>query len=447
MVPASDDLTPLRRTLGDLLAAHRAAAGLTQRQVGHAVGYARVTVATAESGHRQPAAEFWTRCDDVLNAGGELTRAYQQLSDAQARRKRDLAEREQAERVARAAPWRETGTAAMPVGSLTDRERPAVAVSVHQPLGGGTALAVAGLYEAPVGEVIDYLEKQWHALVRADNLLGPVHALAAVKAQVALVEQLLRNGTAQYQACLWGLGARYAESAAWLHEDLGDQATAAGWTARALEWAHAADDPAMVSWALFRRSQQAAAAGDAAGTLALARAAVRDPGRLTGPMRAAIVQQHAQGAALAGDEYGAFSRLDEALEYAAPTDAAGDAAHGHGSFCTAGYLQMQRANCWLLLGRPDRAVPAYRQALTGLPCAYHRDRGHALARLGRALAVTGEVEEAAACSTEAVRIGAGAGSGRIVDEVRHTVRQLAAHTAVPAVAALAGAVNRLGPAA
>lgn len=111
MAPASDDLTPLRRTLGDLLAALRAAAGLTQRQVGHAVGYARVTVATAESGHRQPAAEFWTRCDDVLGAGGELTRAYQQLSDAQARRKRDLAEREQAAR-SRLARAPGTGTAA-----------------------------------------------------------------------------------------------------------------------------------------------------------------------------------------------------------------------------------------------------------------------------------------------------------------------------------------------
>lgn len=444
MARDADDLAPLRRTLGDLLAAHRGAAGMTQKLLGHAVGYSRVTVGTAESGHRQPAAEFWTRCDQVLDAGGELVRTYQQLTDARSRRKRDLAERDQAERSARAARSRPIGTATVSIGPPTDPPPP-VAAYAYQPAGVDNGLA--RLYAAPVGEVIEHLEQQWHALVRADNLLGPVHALAAVKGQVAVVEQLLRGGAAGWHARLWGLGARYAESAAWLYEDLGDQVNASGWTFRALEWAHAADDPAMVSWALFRRSQQAATAGDAAGTLALAQAAARDPGRLTGPMRAAIVQQHARGLALAGDERGALTRLDEALGHAAPADAAGDAAHGHGSFCTVGYLHLQRANCWLLLGRPDRAVPSYRQALTGLPEAYHRDRGHALARLGRALADTGEVEEAAACGMEAVGIGAGAGSGRIVDDVRNTVRQLAAHAEVPAVAALTEAVDRLGPAA
>ena len=442
---AADELGPLRRTLGDLLAAHRAAVRLTQKQLGDAIGYSRVTVATAESGHRQPAAEFWVRGDDVLGAGGELTRAYQQLADVRSQRRREVAEREQVERSARAASSRHMGTSVGSLATPTNLEPPTAASAAQRlPTEGAHP---ASLREAPVGEVVDYLEQQWHALVRADNLLGPAHALASVRAQVGLIEQLLRGGATGWQARLWGLGARYAESTAWLYEDSGDQMTAVGWTSRALEWAHAADDPAMVSWALFRRSQQAAAAGDAPGTLALAQAASRDPGRLTGPMLAAVVQQHAQGLALAGDEHGALARLDEALEYAAPIDFAGDAAHGHGSFCTVDYLQMQQANCWMLLGRSDRAVPAYRQALTGLPQAYHRDRGHGLARLGRALAATGEVEEAAACSTEAVRIGAGAGSGRIITEVRYTVQRLAPHSAVPAVAALAEAVSRLGPAA
>ena len=445
MAPTADDLTPLRQALGDLLAAHRAAAGLTQKQLSQVIGYARVTIGTAESGHRQPAAEFWVLCDDALSAGGELTRAYQHLADARSRRRREVAERKQAERSARAAGSRYMGT---PVGSLTmptDMQLPTAAASAHRlPIDSAHS---ARLHEAPVREVFDYLEQQWHALVRADNLLGPAHALTAVLGQVRLIEELLHGSATGRQARLWGLGARYAESTAWLYEDLGHQTTAAAWTSRALEWAHAADDPAMVSWALFRRSQQAAAAGDASGTLALAQAASRDPGRLTRPMLAAVVQQHAQGLALAGDERGSLTRLDEALEYAAPVDAAGDAARGHGSFCTTDYLQMQQANCWMLLGRPDRAVHAYRQALTGLPKAYHRDRGHAQARLGRALAAIGEIEEAAVCSTEAVRIAAGTGSGRMISEVRHTVQQLSAHTDLPSVAALAEAVHRLGPAA
>jgi Helix-turn-helix domain len=91
-----------KSTLGDLLAANRAAAGLTQRQLAAAVGYARVTVATAESGHRQPAEAFWVRCDDRLGAGGELRRAYAQLAMRRERRQRNLVLRDQVSRVAHA---------------------------------------------------------------------------------------------------------------------------------------------------------------------------------------------------------------------------------------------------------------------------------------------------------------------------------------------------------
>ena len=82
MASAGDDLAPLKKALGDLLAARRAAAGLTQLQLARAISYGRTTVATAESGHRQPAAEFWTGCDEILAAGGDLTRAYGQLAAA-----------------------------------------------------------------------------------------------------------------------------------------------------------------------------------------------------------------------------------------------------------------------------------------------------------------------------------------------------------------------------
>jgi tetratricopeptide (TPR) repeat protein/DNA-binding XRE family transcriptional regulator len=451
---SAHDLAPLRRTLGDLLAAFRTAAGFTQQRLADAVGYARVTVATAESGHRQPAVYFWTRCDDVLDTGGELGRTYRKLTAARARYKRDAIELDQADRSARVVteprtdrpipvpiptPGREVASGL----SESENRRPAGDIQRRADLGAASSM----LLDTPFSEVIDYLEQHWHVLVKADNLLGPVHALGAVQELVALIERLLPNANPQWQGRLWRLGAKYSESAAWLLEDIGDQPAAARWTSRALEWAHAANDQAMVCWALFRRSQQAATDGDVARSVALAHAAARDLDRLTAPMRAAVVQQHAVGLALAGDERASLNRLDEALASAAPPDRAGDAARGHGSFCTASYLQMQRANCWLLLGHPDRAAPAYQVALASAPEAYHRDRGHGLARLGHALAATGEIEQAAACSSEALRIGVTTGSGRILTEVRQTVRRLGAHVDVPAVGELAAAVSRLGPAA
>ena len=95
MTSAGDDLAPLKKALADLLAARRATAGLTQKQLARAVNYGRTTVATAESGHRQPAAEFWTACDKALEADGDLTRAYEQLAAARQRR---TEQRVQAER-------------------------------------------------------------------------------------------------------------------------------------------------------------------------------------------------------------------------------------------------------------------------------------------------------------------------------------------------------------
>lgn len=68
MEPADRDLGPLKRTLGDLLAGHRGSAGLTQRELARAVGYARASVAGAETGARVPAQAFWHRCDKVLGA-------------------------------------------------------------------------------------------------------------------------------------------------------------------------------------------------------------------------------------------------------------------------------------------------------------------------------------------------------------------------------------------
>jgi hypothetical protein len=91
------------------------------------------------------------------------------------------------------------------------------------------------------------------------------------------------------------LGSQYGESAAWLHEDAGDLAIAQYWTGRAMEWAHEADDDVMLAWTLYRRSQQAAAAGDVAQALGLAHAARRREDRLPAPMRSAIRVQEAYG--------------------------------------------------------------------------------------------------------------------------------------------------------
>ncbi len=294
---------------------------------------------------------------------------------------------------------------------------------------------------APPEQAVAYLREQWHLLVRADNLFGPARVLRLVHAQIELVEAILWQAPRTLRPSLLSLGAKYAESAAWLHEDAGE-ASATFWTGRALEWAQAADDERLVAWALFRRSQQVAAERDASQAVGLAQAA-RDMGALSAQMRAAITQQEAYGLALDGNEAACQCALDDALGWAAAEDTHGDARSGHGAFCTESYIELKRAECWQTLGQPQRAVPTYQTALAGLPEAYHR--GHGLAYLAGALVAIDEPEPAANAATEALAIASSCGSGRTLRRIRAVARQLRPHARLPAVAQLFAALAAAGP--
>jgi tetratricopeptide (TPR) repeat protein len=292
------------------------------------------------------------------------------------------------------------------------------------------------LVGVPPEETVAYLKEQWHILVRVDNLFGPAHTLQLVHEQIKLIEALLRDARGGIRTSLLSLGAQYAESAAWLHEDADDQ-LATFWTGRALEWAHAGNDHRLVAWALFRRSQQVARQGDAAWSIGLAQAAQNTGTQLPDQMLAAVIQQEACGSALDGDEAACQRKLDEALQWAAAEpDIHGDARSGHGAFCTATYIELQRADCWLQLGQPQRAVATYEMALADLPAAYNRDRGYGLAQFASVLVAVSEPERAARVTSEALVIARGCGSGRTIQRIRMVGSSLRPYAKVPSVARL-----------
>jgi hypothetical protein len=284
-------------------------------------------------------------------------------------------------------------------------------------------------------EIMAHLREQWHALVRADNLLGPRFAITGVLNHVAAIEELCSSLRSQQRLEVVRLGARYAESAAWLYEDAGNIAQARYWTSRAMELAHEGDDGRMVAWTIFRRSQQAAAALDAAQAIGFAQAARRDEERLATPTRAAIRVQEACGHVLAGDEHAAQTLLDEAHTWAA-TDTAGDAHEGHGSYCTPSYIEIQRANCWLVTGKPKKAIALYEESLRALPVVYQRSRAAALSRLAVAYIADGQLEQAAGAAHTALPVARSGGSMRIVDEVKSVGSDLAPYRKLQGVAAL-----------
>jgi hypothetical protein len=62
---------------------------------------------------------------------------------------------------------------------------------------------------------------------QTDNMLGPRSLLLAATSQLTLIEQLWTVARGPLRSELLGVGARYAEFAGWLHQDVGDHTTGA----------------------------------------------------------------------------------------------------------------------------------------------------------------------------------------------------------------------------
>lgn len=336
------------------------------RQVPCNPGY----LSSLRNGNKRPSRQIAARFDELLDAGGLL--------------------------------------AALSAGSLADHAEDTGAPA------DAARLRLDALTAAQLDELTAHLGAQWHALVKTDNMLGPRHALDGVHAYLGVIGALLKTVRPPVRQKVLRLGARYAESAAWLYEDSGDLPSARFWTGRSMEWAVEGGDRLMVSWALFRRSQQAMAARDPAQIAGLASAARREARGLRGPMLAAILQQEAHAYALDGAEKACHELLDRAHALAAELSDPGDASNGHGSFCTPAYLEMQRGICWRTLAQPGKAGQCWQRQMGSLPPVYRRDRGVGLSQQAAALVALGEPAEAAVAAVKALSIAQDSGSGRIL---------------------------------
>jgi transcriptional regulator with XRE-family HTH domain len=380
-------------TRRDALVSRREARGYTQEALAQELGVELSTVGRWERGTLTP--HPWRRPRLAKALGVSLERLDMLLNPTESPSEIDIRPSDGVESGSSVRPSSSTGR--LPAGSLDHLD-----------------------------DLLVHLRDHWHTLVRADNLLGPRYALAGVRDQISVIEDVLPNCSGVRRTEFVTLAATYAESAAWLHEDAGQMPEATFWVGRAMEWAHEAGDELLLAWTLFRRSQHAAADRDPQRTISLAQAASRRGDFLPNPMRAAIAQQEAQGYALAGEEILSHRALDAAHQWAG-LDTAGDARGGHGSFCTETYLELQRAHCWATLGKPDRAVKMYELMLPALPPVYRRDRGTACSRFALAQVSAGQFEAGANTAREALAIARSSGSLRTEHEVMLVGQRLNDH--------------------
>ena len=270
---------------------------------------------------------------------------------------------------------------------------------------------------------------------RADNLLGPTHLLDLMSLHLDFIGELTATASGDVRTELFAVRAKYAEFAGWLYQDAGNVRAADYWSDRALEWATVADDHFLTSYVLMRKSNLASGVGDAARALDLAQAALHKQDRLTPRVRALALRQKAHGYALVRDATGCARALEAAAEQAALHEDHGDEERIQTGYCTPTYVEMEAADCWMMLGQPDKAIAIFEHGLTTWPSEYQRDRGVHLARLAVAHAANRDPEQACAVAQEALTIAASTGSGRAITELRRVVGRLA-RCDLPAVAEL-----------
>ncbi|WP_158673797.1 hypothetical protein [Streptomyces klenkii] len=283
--------------------------------------------------------------------------------------------------------------------------------------------------------VATLIESQLPEHYKSSNFFGARHTIPAVVQHAQTITRLLESARAEApREALLRTGGRVAEFIGWLYQDLGDFRRAALWSDRAMEWAQEAADDHMQSYLLFRKSNQATARASADRAVGLAKAAQRLPG-LSPRIAALAAQQEAQGYALMRNPKAALTRFDEARALVAEPAEAGPATELDTSYCTPTYIEMQRANCWIGLGKPQQAIELFEGHLAELPQVYRNDRGVYLARLARAYVRAGELERGAEAAAKSLGIVRHTGSARTFGELSAVVDSLTGERQLPTVAA------------
>jgi tetratricopeptide (TPR) repeat protein len=271
-------------------------------------------------------------------------------------------------------------------------------------------------------ETVDYFHNVFQQHIRADNLMGPHHLVDVVRAQAALLDEILPQARDDIRNNLLLLACRYNEFTGWLYQDAGDPTNAMLYSDRAMDYALAINNPIEIAYLLMRKCNIANDFDAPARALGLADAALRQGTEISPRVRALILTQRARAFALKGERDDCARSLDTALHEVSRPDANSD---DLANYCTPSYVQMQSATAWHTLGQSDRAIPVFEEALARWPGHLRRDQGVCLTRLAVAHAERGDKTNACRVGKRAAQTVRSATSARALRELRHLRQKLA----------------------
>jgi transcriptional regulator with XRE-family HTH domain len=310
---------------------------------------------------------------------------------------------------------------------------------------GGTDALVAllgGRMErtAPVTrEIVGQLLVARRVINDADNWRVTAALKPAARELYELADLLRRSASGEMRRILLSVAALYAEFLGWLHEESTDEDGAEQWTARAMQHAQAAEDRDMVAYAYVRMSQLAA--GDHDRMIGLARAAQREPG-VGATLKVLALQQEARGLALAREEAACLDRLEQATILIDGVEHPATDEYRVGYWTDVEHLEAQRASCLLDLGRAQDAIAIYHRLRLrwGHTCPWFQ--GVHTAKLARAHATAGDLDEAASVGIDAASLARISGSPHVTRELRALAPWPAVVMRIPHTAPGAGIEGR-----
>jgi transcriptional regulator with XRE-family HTH domain len=169
-----EQLAQARRRLGQQLAEHREAAGLTQAHLARLTGYTRSAIANVETGRSSQPRTSWTRYDQLLHAGGVLLAGHDHYATLTAQYRQQAAQERERQRTARVEQWRQgmitptgPGDLGAGPGSHLDRTPPAV-IRDAEPAG---PVVTATIVPDATGREVDATNRR-QALTTALGLTG-----------------------------------------------------------------------------------------------------------------------------------------------------------------------------------------------------------------------------------------------------------------------------------
>lgn len=254
-----------------------------------------------------------------------------------------------------------------------------------------------------------------------DNLAGSRSLVAVVPHQIQFIEQLMGGSRGKGHSQLVYVAARFAEFAGWVNQDAGDLNEAMRWSNLALDYAREVEDSHLTSYIQMRKSSIASDANKPSLALNFAQAALRIGPSLSPQVRAVAYRQEAQAHALAGDSTSCARSLQKAYELAARTP---EDENDIARYCTPSYIEMEAANCWVELQRPQDAIKTLHQGLRDWQPEFRRDLGLCLARLAVAYAVSEEPDSAVAVAQQSLAITTATQSRRTVGQLAKVSRLL-----------------------